>query len=363
MTASRTDPGATGSETIAGMMGLGRRGLRVAVGGVMAAYVAVGLMLPSLELSPARWVAAVLGSVGLAVSLWLAARGEEDPLGRSATIAVAVIGAVAGAAVWWSIPVGPTNWVRPGAPMVVYAIAMCLLIVRGRVRWAWLGFLAVVGVAAVAAAVWGWRPGTVVPVVLRMLASMVPVTLMMAFVRPLLAFSRVLDRREVAAVEAEAALAATVAQRARTLAELDHEVRPFLEHAARGGHFSADDAVRARLLEAALRDEVRGRGWMSPEVRAEVSAARERGVAVRLFDDRSGDAGAVRDRDRIHAELIDVLSGADRGSVTARLVPAARAMVAVIAESDGASVRRRVCAVDESGEPAWTRDTGGTLSM
>lgn len=351
-----------GPETMAEMLGLGRPGLRVAVGAVMVAYVVVELFLPRLDLGFAQLTAMVVGSIGLAGSLCLATCGVDDPLSRPAAIVVVCLGAASGAVVWWSIPVGPANWVRPSAPMIAYAVAMCLLIVRGRARWAWLGFVLVIGLSWVAVAAWGWRPGTAVPVALRMLAAMVPASLMMLYVRPLLAFARVLDRREVAAVQASAAHEATLIQRRAQLDALNEEVRPFLERLSVGDGFSPGEVMRARLVEAELRDEVRGRGWMSQPVRDAAAAARERGVDVRLFDDRRVDArGGVADGP-LHAELVAVLTRARRGGVTARLLPAGRDVVASIGESDGTRTRRRVCAVSTAGELAWRDDTGGASS-
>lgn len=280
--------------TMRAMLGLDRRRFRIAVASVVVVYVAVGLTLPPLNLGPVGEITAIVGSAGLALSLWLTARGDADPIGFRPAVVAVVLGAVSAAAVWWAIPAGPGNWVRPSAPFVSYTIAMALVAVRGRIRLAWCGFALVTVVAAVSATVFGWTVGVSAQVVLRTLLSLVPVTLMMIYTRPLLEFARVLDRREVEAVAAEASQAATLQQRRRQMAELDREVRPILEAVAAGAEIGEEMACRARLLEYALRDRVRGGGWMSPEVSAAVEDARSRGIQVQLFDDRSSEGGVGR---------------------------------------------------------------------
>lgn len=337
-------------QTMGSMLGLTRPGFRFAVASVVVVYVAVGLTLPPLELGPIGETAAIVGSIGLATSLWLAARGDADPIGLRPALVAVILGVASAAAVWWSIPAGPGNWVRPSAPFIAYTIAMALVAVRGRIRLAWCGFVLVAAVAAVSATAFGWTVGTSSQVVVRMLLSLVPVTLMMIYVRPLLEFARVLDRREVEAVATEAAQAATLQQRRRQLADLDREVRPILEAVAAGEDISAATADQARLLEYALRDGVRGGGWISPEVRAAVAGARGRGLQVQLFDDRAVGAGTV-DMTLLRGELIRVLGAADCGQVTARLLPEGRDGVAVISEMRDASVRRE----------RWRTGVGGAL--
>lgn len=355
----RTGDGAD-ARAMVEMLGLRRAAMRIAVAGVLVAYVTVGLMLPDLEVSGLRWWVSIIGSIGLAAVLWLTVSGDRDPLGIAPTVVAVGVGAVSGAAVWWSIPAGVMNWVRPGAPMILYAVAMCLLAVRGRVGWAWVGFGLTVVIAAVAVGAWGWRPGTSVPVVLRMFLSLLPVTLMMWFVRPLLRMLRVLDRREIAAVAADAAQAATAEQRRRQLTALGAEVGPLLTQIAEGRKLSEDDAARALLLEAALRDEVRGAGWMSAQVRVAAARARRRGVTVRLFDDRSVADGAVGTVGVLHAELIAILDGATCDSVTARLLPVGREVAATIGVVAEGRVTRWAGRIGADG-PRWENGADGAL--
>ncbi|WP_226995646.1 hypothetical protein [Gordonia phthalatica] len=345
-------------QTMVTMFGLNRLSFRIALTMVIVVYVIVGVILPHLGEDSGHEMVATIGAVGLAVSLWLAARGDDDPIGLGATVAAVLLGGVSAGAIWWSIPAGPMNWIRPSAPFVAYTIAMALLAIRGRIAWAWCGFILVSATAATAGIVWGWGGGTAAQAAVRMLVSLVPVTLVMLFVRPLLLFARVLDRREVVAVAEEAAQAATAQQRRRQAAALDGEVRPILEKIAAGEEISPTEAVRARLLEHDLRDSVRGAGWMSPAVREAVAQARQRGVEVRLFDDRPGGSSTI-DCEVLRGELLTALRAADRGAVTARMLPRGRDAIAVIVTQDGDDVRRRYCRAGEAGRPEWNRDPDG----
>ena len=342
-------------QTMVTMLGLNRPSFRLSLVMVIVVYVIVGVVLPHLDAEADHEVVAVTGAVGLAVSLWLAARGDRDPIGLGAAAGAVVLGAVSAGAIWWSVPVGEMNWVRPGAPFVAYTVAMALLAIRGRIGWAWSGFILVSVTAATAGIVWGWGGGTAAQSAVRMLVSLVPVTLVMLFVRPLLLFSRVLDRREVVAVAEEAAQAATAQQRRRQVAALDDDVRPILEKVAAGEEITPAEVVRAKLLEHDLRDGVRGAGWMSTEVREAVAQARRRGLEVRLFDDRRADASTT-DPDVLRGGLIAALDAADRGAVTARLLPRGRDSVAVIVTQDGDRVQRRHCRSGESGRLEWDGD-------
>ncbi len=350
-------------QTMVTMLGLNRSSFRIAVTMVMVVYVAVGLLLPDLHQPPLEQTVAIAGSVGLAVALWLTARGDEDPIRLTPTVVAVLLGAASAAAVWWSLPAGPGNWVRPGAPFVAYAIAVILVAVRGRIVWAWIGLVLTSATAVVAMTMWGWGSGTAAQVAVRMLVSLVPVILVMAFVRPLLTFSRVLDRREIAAVEAEAAQAGTAQQRRRQLADLNDDVRPILEKVAAGEEISVAEAARAHLLEYALRDGVRGAGWMSPQVGDAVNRARRRGVEVRVFDDRTATCARQFDVDVLRAELVAVLDDTADGAVTARLLPRGRDAVAVIAVNQENRVHRSYCRVAGSGHAQWEDENGGAASM
>ena len=87
----------------------------------------------------------------------------------------------------------------------------------------------------------------------------------------------------------EVALVSTSATRLERQARIDSALKGALPMLTMirdsDGSLSESDAVEARLLEAALRDEIRGRQLLNHEVRQQVNLARRRGVEVILLDE------------------------------------------------------------------------------
>lgn len=84
------------------------------------------------------------------------------------------------------------------------------------------------------------------------------------------------------------------------------------------GQLSEADKFEARLLEAQLRDEIRGRGLMSENIRNAVRAARIRGVEVLVLDEGGLEAVVETDRDRILLEAALAISDISSGRITLR---------------------------------------------
>ena len=64
------------------------------------------------------------------------------------------------------------------------------------------------------------------------------------------------------------------------------------------------------MLEAAIRDEIRGRMLLTDAVRAEVQRARERGTTVTLLDEGGIDDLDEATRDRVLSRLAEARRGA-----------------------------------------------------
>ena len=86
----------------------------------------------------------------------------------------------------------------------------------------------------------------------------------------------------------------------------------------KNGQLSDDEKKEARLLEAALRDEIRGRGLMSDEVRAAARAARERGVEVLILDEGGVDQMSLEDKRKIMGNVCEAIKVVDQGRITLR---------------------------------------------
>ena len=109
---------------------------------------------------------------------------------------------------------------------------------------------------------------------------------------------------------------------------------PALTKIANPEHVLSDaDRQELRLIEAQLRDEIRGRVLATAEVVAAARRARERGVTVQLLDDRRQELtpkmlAAVSER------VVSILNQTRSGTVTARLRPQGGSTGVTILSSD-----------------------------
>lgn len=84
------------------------------------------------------------------------------------------------------------------------------------------------------------------------------------------------------------------------------------------GAFSEDLKLRSELLEAALRDEIRGRGLVNNEIKQAVLAARARGVEVILLDEGGLDDCTAQERDELLLQAATGIDGVTEGRITLR---------------------------------------------
>ena len=104
------------------------------------------------------------------------------------------------------------------------------------------------------------------------------------------------------------------------------------------------ERAEARLIEAGLRDEIRGRDLMSAITRLAIEQARRRGVNVTVLDEGGFAELSEADRADLHAQIAAALAGLSSGRVTVR-APRGEDWSATIAAFDG-----------ESNEPSlWLR--------
>jgi hypothetical protein len=101
--------------------------------------------------------------------------------------------------------------------------------------------------------------------------------------------------------------------------ELDRNARPLLQKVATG-KLNETDRTDCMLLEAQLRDQIRGRALASTEVLQAARAARIRGVRVDIFDDRGTDL-PTSVYSEATAQLAAALTRAERGNVKGRALP------------------------------------------
>jgi hypothetical protein len=92
---------------------------------------------------------------------------------------------------------------------------------------------------------------------------------------------------------------------------------PMLEKIA-VGKLSAEDQREATILEAELRDEIRGRMLINSKLKVSVRAARSRGVEVVVLDEGGLTSTSESERDSLRDRLANELDKIESGRVTIR---------------------------------------------
>jgi hypothetical protein len=227
----------------------------------------------------------------------------------------------------------------------VYAVASAIvtyLCVRGRIATAWLSTAATIVVALY------WSLGTgqgVAPGLTISIFALGPLAMGTVFsftLRP--AARTVFELREQATerVAEQAATSALLEERDFQLRQLDQLVRPTLEKIAQGEPVESAMRLECALLEAELRDSLRAPSLVDVDVSAAARQARTRGVEVVLVDDGGSDEVTpdVRERRLRHGGI--TLDGADAGSVTVRVLPPNRPVLATVLVRDPVHGSRRI---------------------
>lgn len=266
-----------------------------------------------------------------AVVVLLGAPG--DPLGARATVLLTVSGPVAAAAVFAVLPV-PLNGSLQTWPLGMSVVIYTFMCVRGRTLAAWVGLALTMSVAI------GWAVVTGQGFLYGLSFSAINIAplLMSTFfaftIRPLAAAIFELRRQSTVRIASQAAAAAVLEERDARLASLDALARPLLQRIADGPDPTDEEILACRLLEAELRDTLRARGLVRPDLARAARSARARGVEVMLLDDRSPNALDDDARERIVAAASSALDAAEAGAVTVRLLPPGRPVAATILLDD-----------------------------
>ena len=87
-----------------------------------------------------------------------------------------------------------------------------------------------------------------------------------------------------------------------------------------GGELTAEQRQECLYLEAAIRDEIRGRTLLNDSVRQEVMRARQRGAVVTLLDEGGIDDLPERDLDRVLDALARAIGSTNADKIIARTV-------------------------------------------
>ena len=203
------------------------------------------------------------------------------------------------------------------ATWYVAAVGTLMTIVATRkeqvVAWIGVGFLVVHTIVWAGPAALGS---------LGVIGSVVWVTIAVTLSRGLAGAGR--DARQFARAEREAtdwqaAQEAHLYERQVRLEQTSRLAVPMLRRIVeRRGDLNTLQRQECRYLEAAIRDEIRGRELLNDEVRRQVMAARRRGAIVTLLDEGGLDDIQGLERDVILNELAAAIGGTDADTIIAR---------------------------------------------
>ncbi|MCL2516587.1 MAG: hypothetical protein FWF16_11635, partial [Microbacteriaceae bacterium] len=129
---------------------------------------------------------------------------------------------------------------------------------------------------------------------------------------------------ERAASAWRAAYDAHVVERQHRLEHTYTMAEPLLTEIVRtGGALSDEQRAECLLLEATMRDEIRGRGLLDDRVRSAVTRARRRGASVSLLDEGGLDELDAAQRASVLGRLAAAIDGADADTLIVRSAPRA----------------------------------------
>lgn len=292
--------------------------------------VTIGLyMVPNFDLVsivPATVGLILVGGAGLVTLLV-----PGNPLPVSATCYVVVVGPVSVAST--TLGVIPVEQQTDGSRQVWTAFACCyvlaVLVLRGRMGAAWLGLL-VTGATLVTIVVVGELDVGVVTRAVVAVATVAGVSVCALIMRPTQHSLRLLSEEAAMRAAAEATMAAENEERDRQLYRLDKLAGPILERVASGAELSEVEREQCRLLEAELRDGLRAPQLATEQLSSAARGARARGVEVVLLDDGGFNAVSRQISEQVIAVAVRELDGANSGSVTIRVLPAGRRLLATV---------------------------------
>jgi hypothetical protein len=187
--------------------------------------------------------------------------------------------------------------------------------VRGRRGFAWLGLLILV----IEIAAWGGigsLGSTGLPGVLSLIVTGHAVSI---GVERAVKAARELNLRAAATAAETAAVEAAGEVRSRLMEQTLNRAIPALNLiAALGGQLNEKQKREARLLEAGLRDEIRGATLLNDQMRSAIMAARERGVEVLVLDEGGLDELSEADKREVLDKVAKSFEGVSEGRLTIR---------------------------------------------
>lgn len=234
--------------------------------------------------------------------------------------------------------VAPESRTQPFATWVIGGVGalMTIVMVRRRPWFAWIGL----ALSAVSVSLW---IGVLPTLSLGMVGSIVWVAaaqlLMVALDRAALDTVRLAELQQAASAW-QASQSGRQRERRVQVQRALQAAGPILGRTIEtGGNLRPAERLEARLAEGRLRDELRGPRLLDDEVRAELEAARRRGITVTMLDEGGLEDLAEPELAAVRGELADILRSASSTRLIIRTSPHERVAVTIVGRSgDGESL-------------------------
>jgi len=289
------------------------RWLLLALAALFSAY-HVALALSTLDVPASPWptvVALVLYVVATVASLSIGSRVRMPDWLAAFDLAVCIV-----------LPLLVTSQLDPDstngyATWYVAAVGtlMTIAAARRQLTAAWLGVIAL----AVQTVVWAGPLALGTLGVIGSIAWVAIAHMLSAALGTAAREARRYAHAEREAAEWQAAQDAHLFVGQARLVQTNRIAAPMLRRIAdRGGVLTEPQRRECRMLEAAIRDEIRGRMLLTDDVRLQVQRARERGAVVTLLDEGGIDDLDAEQRERVLGRLAEAIAGSRADRIVVR---------------------------------------------
>ncbi|MGN6126345.1 MAG: hypothetical protein ACTHON_07250 [Humibacter sp.] len=272
----------------------------------MSAYRHPAPVLVAIALYAVATVLSLLGTSTIVMAVWVAAFDLAVSVAMPLLVSSQLDAAKEnGYATWYVAAIGTL---------------LTIVTVRRRSPFAWVGIAFLAGYTVVVAGVVALGLYGVIGSVVWVAAAAVVTRALGAMTRDAARFARA--ERQV--VEWHAEQEAHVIERQRRLDETYQRAAPMLIRIAQsGGVLTDEERAECLLLEAGMRDEIRGRALLDDKVRRVILETRRRGANVVLLDDGGLDQLDAGDLARIHASLAEAIGRSNADKYVVRTVESA----------------------------------------
>lgn len=213
-------------------------------------------------------------------------------------------------------------------------VLLGIVAVRGQALFAWLGSVLITLVVIGAAGVGGILTAGVVGMVVLIAAGQGTARALARADRELAELQASEKASQIAITSAESS-ARERRNRLQNVLKLALPALSFIS--AKSGKLNASEREELINLEANLRDEIRGRLLVNPEMREAVTAARGRGIQVLLLDEGGLESLSENERQHVLSKIAAAISSVKAGKVTVRSPRGESFVVTVVATRPGTS--------------------------